>query len=96
MLNASFDPTKPLGSFTALIDAGLFAAGDAIMLRALTEAGAWVQAFGTIALVLVALGISRGLTSASAAGYGAMVLKIGFVVAILSAAPTPTGCATPC
>ena len=85
MVNASFDPTKPLGSFTALIDAGLFAAGDAIMLRALTEAGAWVQAFGTIALVLVALGISRGLTGASAAGYGAMVLKIGFVVAILSA-----------
>lgn len=85
MGNASFDPTKPLGSFTALIDAGLLAAGDAVMLRALTEVGAWVQAFGTIALVLVALGISRGLTGASAAGYGAMVLKLGFVVAILSA-----------
>lgn len=84
--NAPFDPTSPLASFTSLIDGGLFAAGDAIMLRGLTEAGVWVQAFGTIALILVALGISRGLTAASAAGYGAMVLKLGFLVAILSAA----------
>jgi len=84
-MNPTFRANAVFAFFTQLIDTPLMGSLDTILGTGLTQAGAVVLAFGTIAIALYGMGIAAGWYPHPAQGFGKLVAKLAFFSAIISA-----------
>ncbi len=84
-MNPTFKANAVFAFFTQLIDRPLMGSLDAIVGTGLTQAGAVVLAFGTIAIALYGMGIAAGWYPHPAQGFGKLVAKLAFFSLVVSA-----------